>query len=503
MANKRIFTEEQFEDILSMYYNDEPVKKIYKKYGTGYEGLYKLLNEKGIKKREVIKKKYDFLCNEKIFEDNGYHVVSEKPKNGNEFINLSDNDGYLYTLKYCNAITSLSADSSFLKFSKYNSNSIYNISLWLKNNKPHLSVQSTDFINTKTKIEFLCSNCNNKFFAVLPSIMSEIENKSCPFCTGHKVSDMNRLIIKRPDLIDYWDSIKNACINLEDISFSSKIKYWWKCNNNHGWQSSPNDLCGNVTVCPYCSGFYVTDNNRFVLCFPEIAKQAKSELNKDIDIYKLANYSGVKLFWECEFGHIWEASVSNRVRKKQGCPYCSGHRVTNRNRLCLNFPEIYLEIDFEKNEGMDYYELGYGTPKKIWWKCNNCHESYFASVCNRTGLNRGCPNCDMSQGELKVKSYLIKNFIKYISEFSFDNCRYKRVLPFDFYLEEYNICIEYQGKQHYTPLKYFGGEETFNIQKIKDKIKYDYCENNNIPLIIIPYWEYNNIEAILLKELSL
>jgi hypothetical protein len=229
----------------------------------------------------------------------------------------------------------------------------------------------------------------------------------------------------------------------------------------------------------------------------------KTELNKNIDVYQLPSYSNLKLFWECEFGHVWEASVNNRVRKKQGCPYCSGHKVTDRNRLCLIFPEIYSEIDFEKNKDIDCYELGYGANKKIWWKCNNCNESYFSSISNRTGLNRGCPNCDMSQGEMRVKKFLSSKNINYIPEFTFDNCKYKRILPFDFYLVDYNFCIEYQGEQHFHPLEFFGGEKVFNLQQIKDKIKLDYCKSNNIPIIIIPYWEFNNIEQILIDELNL
>ena len=62
-------------------------------------------------------------------------------------------------------------------------------------------------------------------------------------------------------------------------------------------------------------------------------------------------------------------------------------------------------------------------------------------------------------------------------------------LRFDFYIPKNNICIEYQGKQHYEPIEYFGGSEKFNYQLIRDKIKNDYCLKNNIHLIIIKYNE--------------
>ena len=74
----------------------------------------------------------------------------------------------------------------------------------------------------------------------------------------------------------------------------------------------------------------------------------------------------------------------------------------------------------------------------------------------------------------------------------FDGCKYKRNLPFDFYLPELNICIEFDGKQHYTPIKFFGGDDNYKKQKIRDNIKNEYCIKNNIKLFRIKYDE--NIE---------
>ena len=76
-------------------------------------------------------------------------------------------------------------------------------------------------------------------------------------------------------------------------------------------------------------------------------------------------------------------------------------------------------------------------------------------------------------------------------------------LPFDFYLFKYNILIEYQGEQHYKPRKKFGGEEGFKNTVIRDNIKKQYCKNNNIKLIEIPYTEIKSIGDILKKELKL
>ena len=72
-----------------------------------------------------------------------------------------------------------------------------------------------------------------------------------------------------------------------------------------------------------------------------------------------------------------------------------------------------------------------------------------------------------------------------------------RPLPFDFYLPDYNILIEFDGKQHYV-IESFGKDlDTFISIKIRDTIKNIYCDKNNLNLIRIPYWEINNIEEIL------
>jgi hypothetical protein len=57
--------------------------------------------------------------------------------------------------------------------------------------------------------------------------------------------------------------------------------------------------------------------------------------------------------------------------------------------------------------------------------------------------------------------------------------------------------IEYQGEQHYKPMRYNGGDAKFELRQLRDSIKKTYCESNNIPLLIIPYTEYNNIGHII------
>ena len=93
---------------------------------------------------------------------------------------------------------------------------------------------------------------------------------------------------------------------------------------------------------------------------------------------------------------------------------------------------------------------------------------------------------------------------KYIPQKRFTQCRDKRPLPFDFYLPDYNICVECQGKQHYIAMEYFGGEKQLKNQLLHDEIKRNYCKKENIKLIEISYLEFkdDSYKNILEKEIT-
>jgi very-short-patch-repair endonuclease len=100
---------------------------------------------------------------------------------------------------------------------------------------------------------------------------------------------------------------------------------------------------------------------------------------------------------------------------------------------------------------------------------------------------QGCPICSQSKGEEYIMNYLDSNKIEYEQQKHFKDCNNIRPLYFDFYLPEYNICIEFDGIQHYKAIKYFGGEKTFEKVKYRDSLKNDYCFQNNIKLLRIKY----------------
>jgi hypothetical protein len=109
----------------------------------------------------------------------------------------------------------------------------------------------------------------------------------------------------------------------------------------------------------------------------------------------------------------------------------------------------------------------------------------------------GCDSYRTSYGERKIQEFLLSNKIEFIREKKFKTCLNTKELPFDFYLPDYKICIEYDGEHHYHVVSKYGGVEYLEKVKINDKIKTDWCINNEIRLIRISYKQKSKIEKIL------
>ncbi|RTK97161.1 MAG: hypothetical protein EKK64_02035 [Neisseriaceae bacterium] len=182
-----------------------------------------------------------------------------------------------------------------------------------------------------------------------------------------------------------------------------------------------------------------------------------------------------------------------------GCRFCV------YKKLIQNQPKSFFEFEQQcKKEHDNKYEYcgDYkGGKKKIKIFCKK-HEEYFMQNASAHLLKKqGCPKCNFSRGEIKIEKFLKSKNIKFEHGKKFEDCKLKLSLPFDFYLADYNLCIEYDGQQHHSPISYFGGVKRFKEYQKKDKIKTNYCSEKKIDLIRIPFWEYDKIEEILEKKI--
>ena len=139
------------------------------------------------------------------------------------------------------------------------------------------------------------------------------------------------------------------------------------------------------------------------------------------------------------------------------------------------------------------------------WICDKCKNEWISPIKERYH-GYDCPKCNESKGEKTIAKHLIKHGVPYEPQYKFEDCIDKSPLRFDFFVIN-KFLIEYQGEQHYMPVR-FGSKTTTAIEvlhstKRRDQIKRDWCKKNNIPLIEIPYWDFNKIEDILKGQIAI
>ena len=203
-----------------------------------------------------------------------------------------------------------------------------------------------------------------------------------------------------------------------------------------------------------------------------------------------------KLKLICDKGHEYEASFAHFQRGNR-CPKCAIEKSSERYRLDYNYVKSYIESYGYKLISKEYIK----SDIKLDMICDKGHEC--SINWDNFKYGKRCGTCKESTGERKINEVLTKLNIKFQRQYGFEDCKLHKLLLFDFYLPDYNCCIEFDGEQHYEIIKHFGGVDKFINTKIRDTIKTEYCKKNDIKLIRIPYWEINNIDKIINKELGL
>lgn len=253
----------------------------------------------------------------------------------------------------------------------------------------------------------------------------------------------------------------------------------------------------------------------FISSNPFVIYNIKLWINNNNKKFELVSNTYVnaqeKLKWKClvcgnEFYATW-----GHIKSGRGCRYCqyinNAHYFMTPKKyedsFEYNYPELAKEWDYEKNEKLPS-QYKPGSDQKVWWICPICKYSYNTSISHRTKHESGCPKCNMSHGEKRIYNHLIKNKIRFTPQYKFPDCKNQRCLPFDFYLHDYNVCIEFQGEQHYSPYdfqqKAFHTEKavaTYEKIKKNDLIKKQYCKDNQISFLEIRYDQIDQIPEII------
>lgn len=179
-----------------------------------------------------------------------------------------------------------------------------------------------------------------------------------------------------------------------------------------------------------------------------------------------------------------------------GCPKCNGGVGISQNEFINRAKKLH-------GDRYDYSKVNYvNSYSKVNIICN-IHGVFIMKPNNHLS-GQGCPLCkNKSFGEKQIYKWLIDNSINFETQKKYDKCKNQRELPFDFYLPNQNILIEYDGKQHYIPINYMGGVSEFEYRKQNDKIKTEFAELNKIKLLRISYNEISNISVLLKNNISI
>lgn len=226
-------------------------------------------------------------------------------------------------------------------------------------------------------------------------------------------------------------------------------------------------------------------------------KQELYKLNPNIEILSPYIKSNEKIKCKCKIdGCEWKSTPNNLLRG-HGCPECGIVKI--KKSLTSNNLEFIKKASIVHKNKYDYNKVQYiTTEEKVCIICPKHGEFWQTPHSHLKGY--GCPKCSQSKGESCIESYLnLKNikFTKYKQISVPTNIRPSGVIYVDFYIPEINTIIEYNGEQHYIPIKHFGGEIKFQKQVIRDNWLRNYCIEENINLIEIKYNE--DVESVLNK----
>lgn len=348
----------------------------------------------------------------------------------------------------------------------------------IKSRKVHgnkYEYSKVDYINNNTKVLILCSKHGE--FKQIPS--SHLQGNGCPKCGTESMVQLQSMTTDnflKKSLKIHENKYDYSLVNY----FNQKQKIKIICKIHGVFEQLPhNHLKG--YGCPKCNGKFLTNQEFILKCVGKHGNKYD---------YSLVNYekSDSLIEIKCKTHGIFKQKATNHLNDGNGCPKCYNKNNPSDTKKFIT--------DSKKKHGdrYDYSMVNYENAKKpVIIICKKHGKFEQTPTHHKSG--QGCPICKSSKGENKVYKILSENNILFEHHSKLKNSK----LEFDFYLSELNIAIEYDGIQHFKPINHFGGISAFKEQQRRDSDKNQYCIDNNIKLIRIPYNE--DVESILKMQL--
>lgn len=306
-----------------------------------------------------------------------------------------------------------------------------------------------------------------------------LQGKGCPLCRNDLIRDMK--VKSDQQYLEELSDINSYIIPLESYKTNNQSIYHLCLKHNVKWKAFPSNIL-NGCGCRQCGN--EKSSKSLSLSHSDYCDKLKIYNPNVIPIDKYIN-NKTRINHRCLIHNYEWLTTPSSVLQGGGCPLCRSEKITEKQ---LKTHEEYIEELSRINSDVECLDKYINATTAILHRCKICNHQWNITPANLL-FGYGCPQCNISHGEKYIKTFLDNNNITYIYQKRFVDCKDSKPLPFDFYLVDYNKCIEYDGLQHFKSIEFFGGEESFNTLQLHDKIKTEYCEQNNISLLRIPYYE--------------
>ena len=198
---------------------------------------------------------------------------------------------------------------------------------------------------------------------------------------------------RRAELLQQWHYAKNDGLTPDTVTCHSRQKVWWIDRLGHEWQQEIYSRTALCRGCPFCAGRGVLAGfNDLASTHPALSAQWDQEKNFDLTPQMVTAGNSHKVWWRCEKGHSWQATIASRT-SGCGCPVCANRKILpGFNDLATTHPALAAEWHPTKNGDLTPQKISYGYDKKVWWRCTNGHE-WQAAPKTRVRMGAGCPIC--------------------------------------------------------------------------------------------------------------
>lgn len=316
---------------------------------------------------------------------------------------------------------------------------------------------STEYKTAKSKYTWQCSE-GHIWEATYDCVFSK--KTWCPYCSNRKrktVKDCQQLANKRGGVF------------LSNVYLNAHTKYEWQCAEGHEWKASYNQV-EQGRWCPKCYGKISIED----CCKIASLKEGKCLSKKYVN-------NRTKMLWQCKHGHEWGASLASVKYKNLWCPICQGF---NSKRHPPNAKDCHELAN--ANNGKFLSDKYVKSNSKYLWECEKGHQ--WMATYNAVQQGYWCSKCKASKKQKYIYNVLKKHFKNYEIKFNCKDFDWLRTcvrgkMELDIYIYELKLAIEYDGEQHFMPVRFGGMSEeqainAFERQKKRDLVKNNLIQNN-------------------------